>query len=119
VPIFGDPAQIEQVLINLIKNAVEANADKAKPVVIQVACSESICKVNISDQGSGIANQANLFVPFYSTKTQGAGIGLALARRIVAAHNGDLQLQNREEAPGAIATLTLPLSLERSKTQSA
>jgi two-component system, NtrC family, nitrogen regulation sensor histidine kinase NtrY len=118
VPIFGDQTQIEQVLINLIKNAIEANADKAKTVVINVACSESTCKVNISDQGSGISNQANLFVPFYTTKPQGAGIGLALARRIVAAHNGDLQLQNREDGTGAIATLILPLSLERSNKHS-
>jgi two-component system, NtrC family, nitrogen regulation sensor histidine kinase NtrY len=117
VLVFGDQTQIEQVLINLIKNAIEANADKTKTIVISVACNESSCKVNVSDEGSGISNQANLFVPFYTTKPQGAGIGLALARRIVAAHNGDLQLQNREDAAGAIATLTLPLSLERSKEQ--
>ncbi len=115
VPIFGDQTQIDQVLINLIKNAIEANADKTKSVVITVGCSESTCKVSISDQGSGISDQANLFVPFYTTKPQGAGIGLALARRIVAAHNGDLQLQNRDDQSGAVATLTLPLSLEQKK----
>jgi nitrogen fixation/metabolism regulation signal transduction histidine kinase len=115
VPIFGDHTQIEQVLINLIKNAIEANADKIKAVTIRVACDAANCKVEITDEGSGISNPANLFVPFYTTKPQGAGIGLALARRIVAAHNGDLQLQNREDGKGAIATLLLPLGIERSK----
>jgi nitrogen fixation/metabolism regulation signal transduction histidine kinase len=115
VPVFGDQTQIEQVLINLIKNAIEANADKTKTVVIQVGCSATTCRIDISDQGSGISNQANLFVPFYTTKPQGAGIGLALARRIVAAHNGDLQLQNRDDASGAVATLTLPLNPEQGK----
>ncbi|MES2623791.1 MAG: ATP-binding protein [Pseudomonadota bacterium] len=108
--VYGDQTQIEQVLINLIKNAIEATADKKKVITIDVSCTDKLCRIAITDQGAGISNPANLFVPFYTTKPQGAGIGLALARRIAAAHNGDLQLQNREEAGGAIATLTLPLS---------
>jgi nitrogen fixation/metabolism regulation signal transduction histidine kinase len=109
VEIFGDQTQIEQVLINLVKNAFEANADATKPVRIAIACGDRSCKVEISDEGPGISNSANLFVPFYTTKPQGAGIGLALSRRIVAAHSGDLRLQSRADGPGALATLILPL----------
>jgi two-component system, NtrC family, nitrogen regulation sensor histidine kinase NtrY len=107
--LFGDQAQLEQVLINLLKNAVEANADASKPVQLLVTCSVTTCTIEISDQGSGIANAANLFVPFYTTKPQGAGIGLALSRRIVTAHGGELQLENRTDEVGAVATLSLPV----------
>ncbi len=109
--VFGDQTQIEQVLINLLKNAIEATADKTREITIVVRCSYKICRIEIKDQGPGISNQANLFVPFYTTKPQGAGIGLALSRRIASAHNGDLQLQNREDGiSGAVATLILPLT---------
>jgi two-component system, NtrC family, nitrogen regulation sensor histidine kinase NtrY len=116
IVVFGDQAQLEQVLINLIKNAVEANADVSKPVQVQVTCiaaisSTTTCTIEICDQGPGITNAANLFVPFYTTKPQGAGIGLALSRRIVTAHGGDLQLENRAEGVGAVATLSLPVAL--------
>jgi nitrogen fixation/metabolism regulation signal transduction histidine kinase len=109
IMVFGDQTQIEQVLINLIKNALEANADKAKAVRIAAACGDKACSVEIRDEGPGISNPANLFVPFYTTKPQGAGIGLALSRRIAAAHRGELRLQSREDGPGALATLILPL----------
>ena len=111
VPVSGDQTQIEQVLINVLKNAIEATADKTKEITITVRCSYRICRIEIMDQGPGLSNQANLFVPFYTTKPLGAGIGLALSRRIVAAHNGDLQLQNRDDGiSGAVATLILPLA---------
>jgi nitrogen fixation/metabolism regulation signal transduction histidine kinase len=106
--LFGDLAQLEQVLINLVKNALEANGDVAKAVTLQVSVSAGYCTVTISDEGPGIANAANLFVPFYTTKPQGAGIGLALSRRIVTSHGGDLQLRNRDDGRGAMATLVLP-----------
>jgi two-component system nitrogen regulation sensor histidine kinase NtrY len=111
IPLFGDQTQLEQVLINLIKNAIEANADAGKAVSLQVTSNGGSCTIEVIDQGAGIANTANLFVPFYTTKPQGAGIGLALSRRIVTSHGGDLQLRNSDDNAGAIATLVLPTVL--------
>ena len=65
----------------------------------------------IEDRGKGIANSENLFVPFYTTKQAGSGVGLALAQQIARAHGGDIYLLNREDGPGARATVYLPLPL--------
>ena len=107
--IYGDPIHLEQALINLIKNALEANAGAAEPVVFRVRERDGHCEFEIADAGPGIANPGNLFVPFYTTKTEGAGIGLVLSRNIVAKHHGQLTLENRGGRAGAVARMTLPL----------
>ncbi|MES2697605.1 MAG: ATP-binding protein [Verrucomicrobiota bacterium] len=109
-----DAAQIEQVLINLIKNAVEAaieqraNGHPAAGVRLQWRKSASSLEVLIEDDGPGIAQATNLFVPFFTTKPEGSGIGLVLCRQIAENHGGNLSLANRTDASGSLATLRLP-----------
>jgi nitrogen fixation/metabolism regulation signal transduction histidine kinase len=108
--ISADPDQLEHVLINLVRNAVDA-ASETKG---QVSCSWSKAgpqvEVRVEDDGPGLANTANLFVPFFTTKPTGSGIGLALSRQIAEAHGGSLSLQNKQEGGGCIATLRLPIN---------
>ncbi len=104
-----DKKQLQQVLINLIKNAIEANAAKnRRSIELDLEESDDILKITIRDFGQGIANFDNLFVPFYTTKHQGTGLGLALSRQIMLHHDGQLQLENHF-VQGVIATVTLPL----------
>jgi two-component system nitrogen regulation sensor histidine kinase NtrY len=107
-----DPIQIEQVLINLIKNAIESqkNNDDEEAITINWAVSNHKFKLSIYDQGTGINNPDNLFVPFYTTKKKGSGIGLILCRQIAEAHGGQLTLINRTDRSGCEAILTLPLA---------
>ncbi len=70
--------------------------------------------MRVEDDGPGLANTANLFVPFFTTKPTGSGIGLALSRQIAEAHGGSLTLENRSGHPGCIARLLLPLAERRS-----
>lgn len=109
IALFGDPVQIEQALINLIKNALEANPAGAAAIEVSIHCDEGNCELRVVDNGSGISNPENLFVPFYSTKREGAGIGLVLSRQIAAKHHGHVSLSNRQDGPGAVARLILPL----------
>ena len=113
VTLNADPDQLEQMFINLLTNAVDASlANGAKPVRVgwRLADSDSTLVVGIEDSGLGIANTENLFVPFYTTKPTGSGVGLALAQQIARAHGGEIQLVNREDGPGARATIRLPLA---------
>lgn len=104
-----DKKQLQQVLINLIKNAIEANTvNNQQGIELDLEDSDDMLKISIRDFGQGIANFDNLFVPFYTTKHQGTGLGLALSRQIVLNHDGQLQLENHSEQ-GAIATVTLPV----------
>jgi PAS domain S-box-containing protein len=117
-----DPVQFEQVLINLIKNAVESTAlanpnNPGSTITIRWAVSRQFFKLDICDQGSGISNPDNLFVPFYSTKKQGSGIGLVLCRQIIEAHNGRLTLSN-QNAGGCCASIELPLLVKVNESQS-
>jgi len=106
----ADPDQLEQMFINLLTNAVDASlANGAKPVRIGWRITESDLVVGIEDSGMGIANAENLFVPFYTTKPKGSGVGLALAQQIARAHGGEIRLVNREDSPGARAIIHLPL----------
>ena len=109
VQVFGDPVHLEQALINLIKNALEANPTGAPAVRLSCQVHEGQCEFQIGDHGPGIGNPQNLFVPFYTTKPEGAGIGLILCRQIAAGHHGRVTLENRSDGPGALARLTLPL----------
>ncbi|MFV1982790.1 MAG: PAS domain-containing sensor histidine kinase [Thiohalomonadales bacterium] len=107
-----DPVQFEQVLINLIKNSIEAMLQTNPDGVIRVEwiATEFFFKLVISDQGGGLNNSDNLFVPFYSTKKQGSGIGLIFCRQIIEAHNGSLSIANRLNSQGCCATIEIPLS---------
>lgn len=104
-----DAIQIEQVLINLVKNGIEASVDNQQPVTMNWIQSEEQCKILITDCGTGVRNPKNLFVPLYTTKPQGSGIGLALSRQIIESHNGQLTLVNRNNQQGCVAQVVLPI----------
>ncbi len=106
----ADPDQLEQMLINLLANAVDASlANGAQPVRMGWYVEEQDVELFVEDQGLGIANTENLFVPFYTTKPTGSGVGLALAQQIARAHGGEIRLVDREDTEGARATVRLPL----------
>ena len=107
----ADPDQLEQMLINLLANAVDASlANGSHPVRATWSIADSTLQFTIEDRGLGIANVENLFVPFYTTKPKGSGVGLALAQQIARAHGGEIQLSNREDGEGARATVRLPMA---------
>ena len=109
-----DAAQLEQVIINLVKNAVEAAPEpgqSAPPTCcVRVGWRKipGAVEIFVEDDGPGIANVQNLFVPFFTTKPSGSGIGLVLCRQIAENHGGALTLENREGPTGCIARLRLP-----------
>jgi len=107
--IHADEAQIEQALINLTHNAVDAALETHGNVTIGWREKEGCIEIFVQDEGPGIMNSANLFVPFFTTKPDGSGIGLPLSRQIAEAHGGSLVLMNRENGRGAKALLRLPL----------
>jgi two-component system nitrogen regulation sensor histidine kinase NtrY len=109
VMLFGDPVQLEQALINLVRNALQAQGDDSEAISFSCSVQNDHCEFCITDSGTGISNQANLFVPFYTTKHDGAGIGLVLCRQIAASHYGQVTVENRSDARGAVAKLILPL----------
>jgi nitrogen fixation/metabolism regulation signal transduction histidine kinase len=105
----ADPDQLEQMFINLLANAVDASlANGAQWARVSWRVAGGAALVSIEDRGLGIANAENLFVPFYTTKPTGSGVGLALAQQIARAHGGEIRLLNREDGPGARATVRLP-----------
>src|SRR5437870_1908848 len=106
--IRADAAQIEQALINLVHNAVDAALETQGNVAIGWRDQESCIEIFVQDEGQGIMNPANLFVPFFTTKPEGSRIGLPLSRQIAEAHSGSLVLTNRETGQGAEAVLRLP-----------
>ena len=109
VAVHVDPDQIEQLLINLMRNAVDAALETGGGVSVGWQQNSHRVSVYVEDEGPGLANTSNLFVPFFTTKPQGSGIGLALGRQIAEAHGGTLTLEPRVGIRGARATLTLPL----------
>jgi two-component system nitrogen regulation sensor histidine kinase NtrY len=108
VAVLADGPMLEQALVNLVRNAIDASVPRHGEVTIDWSLDASSVVLSIVDDGSGISNPDNLFVPLFSTKPGGSGIGLVLARNIVEAHGGQLRLDNRQRAPGCVARLTLP-----------
>lgn len=107
--IQADRDQLEQLLINLVKNAVEAVVETDGEVMISWRLAATHLQVLVRDTGPGIANPKNLFIPFFTTKQGGSGIGLVLCRQIAEAHGGSLSLENRADGPGCEARLRLPI----------
>lgn len=105
----ADPDQLEQALLNLVKNAVEAASLTNGEVKICWRVQGDVLVLHVEDSGPGIANPDNIFIPFFSTKKGGSGIGLTLSRQILEGHDGSLELTNREDVPGCRASMTLPL----------
>lgn len=108
VTLQADPDQLEQALLNLVKNAVEAASQTDGSVKICWREQGDALVLHVEDTGPGIANPDNLFIPFFSTKEGGSGIGLTLSRQIIEAHDGSLALANREDATGCCAEIILP-----------
>jgi two-component system, NtrC family, nitrogen regulation sensor histidine kinase NtrY len=111
--LMADAAQIEHAVINLVKNAVEASLEqRSEKVRISWRIIAGIVEVWVEDSGAGIEETANLFVPFFTTKPEGSGIGLVLSQQIAENHGGSLALYNRDDRSGCIAIMRLPLPKE-------
>jgi nitrogen fixation/metabolism regulation signal transduction histidine kinase len=106
--IEADGDQLEQLLINLIRNAVDASQETGGGVTVGWRRLNGNIEIWVQDEGPGLSNTSNLFVPFFTTKPGGSGIGLVLSRQIAEAHGGTLTLEDRENLRGCIARLRLP-----------
>lgn len=109
VVISADADQLEQLLINLVRNAADATLENGGGVRVGWSRHGSQLDVWVHDDGPGLPNTTNLFVPFFTTKQGGSGIGLVLSRQIAEAHGGELTLKNRSDARGCEARLRLPI----------
>jgi len=109
VTIQADGDQLEQLLINLVRNAVDAALETGGGVTMYWKKNARYVEIQVDDEGPGLPNTKNLFVPFFTTKPGGSGIGLVLCRQIAEAHNGSLTLENRRDTRGCQARLRLPL----------
>jgi nitrogen fixation/metabolism regulation signal transduction histidine kinase len=121
----ADPDQLEQMLINVLRNAAEAvlemtnrstgsngsrGGEAEAPIVLSWTRNADELVITIEDSGPGLMNPSNVFVPFYTTKPTGSGIGLVLSRQIAEAHGGSLELQNRATERGCIVKIMLPVN---------
>ncbi len=115
VSILVDPDQLTQVFINLLRNAVDAVLDRTTQkfetddVTVRWRVERRALQLWIRDRGIGLPDTENLFVPFYTTKSTGSGIGLVLSRQIIESHNGYLTIQNRKDGPGCEVNIKLPM----------
>jgi two-component system nitrogen regulation sensor histidine kinase NtrY len=108
IMVDGDQDQLEQVMINLLKNAVEASSETNGEVRVHWKSGDGFAKVVVRDEGPGLPDSVNLFVPFFTTKPDGSGIGLFLSRQIAEAHGGSVTVRNREDRQGCEAVLRVP-----------
>ena len=131
ITLTADPDQIEQMLINLLRNAADAvlearvsaqNSDGSETRAIEASMPQIVFTwkltdkdviLTIDDTGPGLMNLSNTFVPFYTTKPQGSGIGLVLSRQIAEAHSGSLELSNRIGQRGCSVKVTLPRTTQQ------
>jgi two-component system nitrogen regulation sensor histidine kinase NtrY len=109
VVVTADGDQLDQLLINLVHNAVEAALETGGGVQVGWTSRAGVVEVVVEDEGPGLPDPGNLFVPFFTTKASGSGIGLVLSRQIAEAHGGALVLEPRQDTRGARARLRLPL----------
>jgi PAS domain S-box-containing protein len=107
--LHADGDQLDQVLINLVTNAVDAALTTNGGVRVRWKRSGNQFTLTVEDDGPGLPETSNLFVPFFTTKPGGTGIGLVLSRQIAEAHGGTLTLADRKDGKGGMATLTLPV----------
>lgn len=112
VTVRADGDQLDQLLINLVRNAADAALETGGGVEIGWSTRNGLLEVQVLDEGPGLPSTANLFVPFFTTKPKGSGIGLALSRQIADAHGGSLLLDNRADTRGCEARLLLPLEAQ-------
>jgi len=110
ITLVADGTQLEQAMINLIRNGVEAAQEQAGGVCLNWRVFSGALEIVVEDEGLGLPATANLFVPFFSTKPGGSGIGLVLTRQIAEGHGGSLTLENRTDRSGVRARLRLPLT---------
>jgi two-component system, NtrC family, nitrogen regulation sensor histidine kinase NtrY len=114
ITVEADATQLEQALVNLIRNSVEASLITGGTTSLTWTCTDEDVLVTMVDEGPGIENPENLFVPFFSTKPGGSGIGLVLSRNIIEGHGGELTLANRSEVRGCVVRIRLPIMQSRS-----
>ncbi len=108
VTVPADQDQLEQVLINLVRNAIEASTETQGMVEVDWAENGKWLDITVRDEGSGLADPESLFIPFYTTKATGSGIGLFLCRHVAEAHGGSVMVRNRNNHPGCEAVLRIP-----------
>jgi two-component system nitrogen regulation sensor histidine kinase NtrY len=106
----GDAGQIEQALINLVQNGVDATREAGGRVVVGWRVKGEEVAITVRDEGPGLSGSLNLFVPFFTTKPGGTGIGLVLSRQIAEAHGGKISLESSSRGTGCEATLYIPLA---------
>jgi two-component system sensor histidine kinase TtrS len=113
LPVLADPLQLEQVVLNLLKNALDAHQAAGRPeapIALELSVTEKGYRVAVRDSGVGLAEEelARLFEPFFSTKEEGIGLGLAICMSIIEAHGGQLAAAGNDGAPGLTVHFTLP-----------